>query len=422
MQNHVGRLSMAMRTWTNVFVVLLACAICQGSVSAQAPRLRLGTPQVLSSLGSPLQVRVPIDVSAIDEPVSSSRFSLGARPPNAAVPFIERADLTVESVGDSVVLVIRTRAAIEEPAIGIVIREQLPNGVRSREYFLLLDPPSLIVVSQPDGRADLAIATSSPAIIAAAVQPTDVKTVATPNVDAKKTLHARKPTPSASAAVASSISVGATRPTPEQLSLKAPAYTEGGPRLRLSGGGDLTSIPVMTEAEREILRARQLTLEMDDLTSVLLDREHRILQLEKELAGLATRISIAERVISSAAIPADAQKAASQVAAPDTSATMSSLATNVVKADDKLATRAPSSLSWITWLSVLAVLALAAILGWRLRSKYGASAESIQAGDNGEVGLAAAVLSPEVARNAVSPATIAAKFMISVLQWRPDFG
>jgi len=413
MQIDIGSFSIPKKTWANVAALLLATAICEGSVFAQTPRLTMGTPQVLSTLGSPLQVRVPIDVSGVGESVSSSRFSLGARPPNAAVPFIERAEVSVESVGDSVVLVIRTRSAIEEPAVGIVIREQLPNGVRSREFFLLLDQPSLIVSPSTERRTDVAAAPSPAPAAATAVAslPVDAKPSRVPGTDTKKSPLARKPA-SLAAAASPSIGIGAALPAPAPLSFKAPAYTEGGPRLRLSAAGDFSSRPATTAAERENLRARQFTLEMDDLTSVLLERENRILQLEKELAGLATRVSVAERVISGSTTLAELRNTASQVPAIESTLPKPALATNVVKGDEKPASEPPSSWTSITWILIFTAFAVVVIAVLRLRSKSGTTSISIQPGDNREAEFAATVLSQDVARDSAkingALATIAA--------------
>ena len=381
----------AKKTWATVVAVLLATVICHGTVSAQAQRLRMGAPQVMSALGSPLQVRIPIDISGVDESVSSSRFSLGARPPNAAVPFIERADVSVESIGDSAELVIRTRVAIEEPAIGIVIREQLPNGVRSREFFLLLDPPSLIVSSLTERRVDMAAAVSP----TEASLPVDAKPSSLPRADTKKLLPTRKPAPP-TAAAALGIAASAALPVPVPLNFKPPASTDGGPRLRLSAGSDFSSRRVTTAAERDNLRARQFTLEMDDLTSVLLERENRILQLEKELAGLASRVGVAERVISGSAALSGVRNTAIPVPAPEKTSPKSALTTNAVKGDEQLASGLPSPVSSIAWILVLAAIAIAAIAVWRLRSKTAATSISIQSGGSREANFAAAVLSQNV--------------------------
>lgn len=397
MQIDIGSVLTAKKNWANVVAVLLATAICHGGVSAQTPRLRMGTPQVLSPLGSPLQVRIPIDVSGVDDSLSSSRFSLGARPPNAAVTFIERADVSVESVGDSAELVIRTRVAIEEPAVGIVIREQLPNGVRSREFILLLDPPSLAVAPSMERRSNVAAA-SAPVVAATPLPPVDAKKSSLPNVDTKKTILTRKPVPPASAASRSTAPNDAL-PTPAPLSFKAPAYTSGGPRLRLSAGGDFSSRQATTEAERDNLRARQFTLEMDDLTSVLLERENRILLLEKELAGLASRISVAERVISGSTTIAEVRSAAGQVPAPASTLPKQALPANAVMGDEESTLRPLSSWSLIAWILLLALIVVAAIAVWRLRPKSGPTSIAMQSADSREAKFAAAVPSRDVTRD-----------------------
>ncbi len=84
--------------------------------------------------------------------MSTSRFMLGARPLNASMPFLESAEVGFERVGNDYFLVIRSRQSIDEPAIGLVIREQIPNGVRSREFMLLLDPPPLAAPAGADAR------------------------------------------------------------------------------------------------------------------------------------------------------------------------------------------------------------------------------------------------------------------------------
>ena len=126
---------------------LLATLAFATSIHAQTPQLRLGNPVVLSALGSPLWVRIPIETPDTDMDVAAARFSLGLRPPNAPVPFVERAEIGMERQGNNYSLVIRSRQSIDEPAVGIVLREELPNGVRSREFFLLLDPAPLMPVA-----------------------------------------------------------------------------------------------------------------------------------------------------------------------------------------------------------------------------------------------------------------------------------
>ena len=135
-----------LRTWLqSIGIAGVLAAVFSANIFAQTPQLRLGNPQVLSALGSPLWIKIPINITEPTDELTASRFSLGGRPLNAPVPFVDRAELTIERVSGKYFLVVRTRNAIDEPAVGIVIREELPNGARSREFYLLLDPAPLSV-------------------------------------------------------------------------------------------------------------------------------------------------------------------------------------------------------------------------------------------------------------------------------------
>ena len=315
---------------------IFAAGIFSGNISAQTPQLRLGTPEVLSSLGSPLWVKIPIDVTEPGEDVAASRFSLGARPLNAPVPFVDRAEISLERLSNKYFLVIRSRDSINEPAVGIVLREALASGVRSREFFLLLDPAPLSVATTVDqnrdnattmARSDAATPLPQPGVVvlpptiatsqpAAAVAPgpqipppprTKVRRARQPRDRAAMPLAGARSTvqptdqPSISPITGGRYSgENRRRSATPKVPLSALPSTDGGPRLKLSFGEGLTVRPATTEAERAELRMRQFTLDMDDLTSGLLERQHKITQLEKELAGLALRVSAAERLIGAA--------------------------------------------------------------------------------------------------------------------------
>ena len=317
-----------LRTWLQSigFACVLA-AVFSANIFAQTAQLRLGNPQVLSALGSPLWIKIPINITEPTDELTASRFSLGGRPLNAPVPFVDRAELTIERVSGKYFLVVRTRNAIDEPAVGIVIREELPNGARSREFYLLLDPAPLSVAvadeqnrdSSRSNAADPVTATASPG--STGMQPPTAMTSsqAIPAASPRKNRRDRQARPREATAANTRTSAAASR-SPSGIapgearvarnnrsaklqpgtSLKptrtAPA-TDGGPRLKLSFGEGLSLRPATTEAERAELRMRQFTLDMDDLTSGLLERQHKITQLEKELVNLSLRVSAAERLI-----------------------------------------------------------------------------------------------------------------------------
>ncbi len=318
-----------LRTWLQSigFACVLAAAVFSANIFAQTAQLRLGNPQVLSALGSPLWIKIPINLTEPADELTASRFSLGGRPLNAPVPFVDRAELSLERASGKYFLVIRTRNAIDEPAVGIVIREELPSGARSREFYLLLDPaPLTVAVSDEQNRdspranaADPITATASPR--STGIQPPTAIT-ATPDIAAAPSRKNRRDrqartreatasntrTSAAASRSQSSISPIESRAArknrgvtlqpgrPPQPTRTAPS-TDGGPRLKLSFGEGLTVRPATTEAERAELRMRQFTLDMDDLTSGLLERQHKITQLEKELVSLSLRVSAAERLI-----------------------------------------------------------------------------------------------------------------------------
>lgn len=305
----------------NGMAILVAAAIFSGTGAAQAAPLRLGSPQVLSSLGNPLWVKIPIGVDGAEPgaDIDAARFSLGAPPLNAPVPFVDRAEITLESVGNKYSLIIRSRNAIDEPAIGIVLRESLPNGIRSREFFLLLDPAPLSVAVSPvepsetvgSGTPVVAPQTLpgnvSPARAGAAVSATAPASPRAPRtkvrqprqVGARSADNApeRGTTVAAPIGQMSILPIAKGRAAQQGRSLPDTPRAQDGPRLRLSFGEGLGSRPPTTEAERAQLRMRQFTLDMDDLTSGLLERQHKITQLEKQLADLSARVSAAERLI-----------------------------------------------------------------------------------------------------------------------------
>ena len=307
---------------------MFVASVLSVTVNAQGSQLRLGNPQVLSSLGSPLWVKIPIDVAEAGEDVTAARFSLGTRPLNAPVPFLEHAEIGLERQGNKYSLVIRSRTAIDEPAIGIVLREELPNGVRSRQFFLLLDPApvSTAVITdqsrEPAGReaGTVLVPPSQPIPVQAMIAnpPLNIAPPSTPvtastvpkRATQRRTQTRTRPLPTAGVVTetATTAAAGPSTISPvvegnaarKNRNATAQPKVEGGPRLKLSFGEGLTTRPATTEAERAQLRMRQFTLDMDDLTSGLLERQHKITQLEKELASLSLRISAAEKMLGTA--------------------------------------------------------------------------------------------------------------------------
>jgi len=312
--------------------ILVAILFSSGYSLAQTAHSRLGTPEVQSSLGNPLWVRIPIEPTVPGEDVSTSRFMLGTRPVNSVFPFLESGEVGFERTGDKYFLVIRSRQPIDEPAIGLVVREQIPNGIRSREFTLLIDPPTMANIRQPERAVAIGPATESVYMAAQAVQtiasPRLVVAPSAPEAAPAQTLQAtpppaprpriprtrsvvasadatvvEAPVKSAAAPITAGTAQSENRVRPATRSSRIAGAGSNGPRLTLSLGEGLNERTTASEAERAELRMRRMMLDLDDLTASLLERQNRISQLEKELAGLAIRVAAAERVISGATVP-----------------------------------------------------------------------------------------------------------------------
>ena len=324
-------------------VVLMAGSSASFAQGAQTTYLRLGTPKVLSPLGSPLWVKIPVDGADTNADLAASNFSLGARPVNAGIPFLENAEISFERRDSKYYLVIRSRQPIDELAIGVIVRERLTNGVRSREFALLLDPPPLFEARVGEREIDLAVSAATtlsqaparqqPAMIARqqAVLPPDVpavpaRVVRQPRAAGKVETLGRNTapqtqsepyTPPTSASVKPP-SRRANSPTTraKSQSVTPKARPEAAMRLSLSTQS-LSALPNASEATRAELRRRQFILDTDDLTSALLERNHRIGLLENELANLAARVSATERSLNiNRAVPAPVSRAASDPTIP----------------------------------------------------------------------------------------------------------
>lgn len=423
---------------------MLVAALCgSGYSAAQTAHSRLGTPEVQSSLGSPLWVRIPIEPTVAGEDVSTSRFMLGTRPVNSALPFLESGEVGFERVGDRYFLVIRSRQSIDEPAIGLVIREQIPNGIRSREFTLLIDPPTMGNARPPE-RAATSPAAESVYMAAQSVQtiaaPKPVSTTPMPEPATSQTVQATPPpqwprprrsraattTVEAAAAEAPVKSIAPTaiakpdnRVRPAARSTKVAGAGSSGPRLTLSLGEGLNERTTASEAERAELRMRRMMLDLDDLTASLLERQNRISQLEKELAGLAARMGAAERLIAggstAAGKPGDIaplavaqnleQTPATAANAPEMAGTPAAAPTPAKTAPaGEVTPPTRSNFSW-NWLALgVAAIALFALMIGKLRAVIARRAESYRLVPQQADDYVAEVLSRDSAKPQPAPA------------------
>ena len=408
--------------------MLVALAVAGQPVLAQTAHSRLGTPEVQSSLGSPLRVKIPIEATAPGEDVSTSRFMLGARPLNASMPFLESAEVGFERVGDNYFLVIRSRQSIDEPAIGLVIREQIPNGVRSREFMLLLDPPPLAAPAgadarpAPTGEAPAAaprpietfslpragvIATPAPLPPVASSAPV-TPGAAIPRRPARQARVAAVPTP---AAMPANPSADAPRSRRAGNRARPARGVDSGPRLTLSMGEGLNDRANASEAERADLRLRRAMLDMDDLTAALLERQNRISQLERELGELTVRMSTAERAIASGT-------AANGKPVPAIAPSLGQASPVAVTAPAAPATR-PSLSGWTLLLSGFA--ALAALIGaaWLTRRMMHRRNEDYRLVPQAAEDYVAEVLATAPVRRAPQPAPVVTAPPVATVEPQP---
>ncbi len=215
-------------------------------------------------------------------------------------------------------------------------------------------------------------------------------------------------------AVASSTAKTENRVRPATRSSRVASSGNSGPRLTLSLGEGLNERATASETERAELRMRRMMLDLDDLTASLLERQNRITQLEKELAGLAARVGAAERLIAGGANAAGkpgeiaslavAQNLEQVPATPGTAAPAAVPTPAKATPAKEIATPARSSLPW-TWLAFgAAALALLALLIAKLRTALARRDESYRLVPQQADDYVAEVLSREEAPMQAAPA------------------
>jgi len=256
----------------------LSLACCLALTAAEARALALGELVLHSRLGQPLRAQLALTTGpgeAIDE--SCIALAKPAGTSENQIPSVTRARFSVEASGTGQLIRIGTLSPITEPAIRLVLQLNCDGQANmSREFTLLLDPPEYassvedtpaIVEHTPQALAKTA---NDNAPLRAASQPQDIQSPAPARVKARKK---------------------AVDTVPPKASRKA-ANRPDGFRLRLSTGAiDLSASSKMTEAERLLLREKQLLLEADDQVATILALKNRIKQLETQLAEINLKVS-----------------------------------------------------------------------------------------------------------------------------------
>lgn len=311
------------------FAIFAAFVIFTGGAIAQDSGARLGAPEVLSSLGSPLVVRIPI--SNATEVTSANNFSVGAPIERNGVPFIEYARLGIDRSGGKTYLLLQSRQANHEPAVGFVIREQLEGGLRNREFVVLVDPPglalnqgalpevvppiigadSLTTIAQPPAR-EVEEASTEPQPITRRVASTAVSAGEVTDA-APQARRPRRATRPRAVVETAQLDDGAAPRAQNRSVVKRPKRQAIAPTVSKGGEGEgvlklslstneITDRTQISEEERASLRDRQLLLDVDDKTSELLDQRFKIIRLERQLADIQLRIAEAEKQLAASGI------------------------------------------------------------------------------------------------------------------------
>ena len=127
---------MSISRWLTAFGAL---AICAGACA-----LSLGELNVRSSVGHPFEAVLPFATGAGESIAPQCiRARDDAATANQALPYLANAQFTVTSRPGGGEIVVRTRAAVGEPAVRLRITiDCAPASILSREFVVLLDAPA----------------------------------------------------------------------------------------------------------------------------------------------------------------------------------------------------------------------------------------------------------------------------------------
>ena len=145
--------------------LLLAAIAAAAAAASPALGVTLGEARVVSALGEPLDIRIPV-ATAQGEAIEGACFTL-AREAVLDAPRLATARLGLERSAQGATLRLRSSAPIEEPAFAFAIRVACPGagGESRREYSVLLDPPrgaARAMASPPPPPAPSATAPAAP--------------------------------------------------------------------------------------------------------------------------------------------------------------------------------------------------------------------------------------------------------------------
>jgi hypothetical protein len=241
--------------------------------AAAPPSTQYGEPRVLSSLGEPLDVRIPLlgDDAAI---AAEARYVLGHADTKLGLPIVRNANIRVVKDAGGWALRVRSATINHEPALALVIQEQLPSGTLSRAIPLLFDPAG---AQQP---------ASLPVMVAHNEAPPSIKLVAAPGKPATGKPIATVPPLARVATRAQQPRTRREKPQEAPQSLAASAV------LRLAT--TLSPIGESNATRRESMRWLRRTLLEVDNRAALLAMSRKLSQLVAQVEEMEARIAAAQ--------------------------------------------------------------------------------------------------------------------------------
>jgi hypothetical protein len=125
-------------------------------VAVEAGALGLGPASVSSGLGEPLRMSIPVTLQP-DEEVGCVQV----RPHGDDLPSVYNTRSQVIRAGTQTRIEIRSPAAVDEPAVGLIVSVGCASPV-ARDYVLFLDPPAIAALASDDAPASSAPVAVSP--------------------------------------------------------------------------------------------------------------------------------------------------------------------------------------------------------------------------------------------------------------------
>lgn len=115
------------------------------TASPMALALGLAAPRVESTLGAPLQARLPLtDIGELDPGLIKARLSTADAFARAGIPrtsLVESVNATIARESGGLTVVLSTSQAVREPYLSLLLTLEWPGGQQRQEVNLLLDPP-----------------------------------------------------------------------------------------------------------------------------------------------------------------------------------------------------------------------------------------------------------------------------------------